>query len=247
LAAGSAISALVSTEAFFRAKTFTRLLDGNTGFATIGTWNGIGAICDIVIALVMPYFLMRHGTGLDPTHVMIVKIVRLILETGTFTAMVAILHLCLYFANLPAFLVPGLCLSKAYANTMLILFNNRIKLVDGRSGNSSEDDRENMFRSAGGRSEQLPSPTTRKSTTRNTSTVFVSNNRLVFRLADIPPSPVTRPQAEESSAAGKKRTSLEHDLASSAETKSDASIHDLKLMPSLSYTHLPHVPMDSKV
>jgi len=28
---------------------------------------------------------MRHGTGMPDTHIMIVKIVRLILETGTFT------------------------------------------------------------------------------------------------------------------------------------------------------------------
>jgi len=134
--------------------------------------------------------------------------------------------MCLYFANLQAFLVPGLCLSKVYANTMLILFNNRIKIVDGRDSNSSEDDREDIFRSArrSVTDEQLPSPPTRKSTTRNTSTVLVSNNRLVFRLADIPPSPI-RPLAEESSPVSKRRTSSEHDLVGSAETRSDASIH----------------------
>ena len=74
LATGSAVSALASADAFFHAKTFWNLLAGNSGFATIGvrfvaslpaplvteyiqTWNGIGAICDIVIALVMPYFV----------------------------------------------------------------------------------------------------------------------------------------------------------------------------------------------
>ncbi|PPQ70986.1 hypothetical protein CVT24_009941 [Panaeolus cyanescens] len=78
----------------------------------IGVWNGIGAICDITIALSMPYYLMRHGTGFRSTHIMIVKLVGLIIETGILTAIVAILHLCLYFAGLPEFLVPGIIVSK---------------------------------------------------------------------------------------------------------------------------------------
>jgi len=232
LAAGSAISALVSTEAFFRAKTFTRLLDGNTGFATIGTWNGIGAICDIVIALVMPYFLMRHGTGMHSTHVTIVKVVRLILETGTFTAVIALLHMSLYFESSVAFIVPGLSLSKVYANVMLILFNNRIKLVEGRSTvNSTYNDREDTFIDRV--SEQPPSPSSSaaRQTERyrgSTSTVFVGKDRLVFRLTDVPPSPRReKPLAEEASPVDRKRPSLEHDLASSSGTRSEATTHNL--------------------
>jgi len=33
----------------------------------------------------MPYYLMRHGTGLRSTHVVIVNLVRLIIETGVLT------------------------------------------------------------------------------------------------------------------------------------------------------------------
>ena len=69
-------------------------------------WNVIGAICDISIALSMPYYvrnlttlatdvfalillpqLMRHGTGLPSTHVLIVRLVRLLIETGGLTGM----------------------------------------------------------------------------------------------------------------------------------------------------------------
>ena len=64
----------------------------------------IGAICDISIALSMPYYvrnlanhssivmvaliftqLMRRGTGSPSTHVLIVRLVRLLFETGGFT------------------------------------------------------------------------------------------------------------------------------------------------------------------
>lgn len=37
---------------------------------------------------------MRHGTGLRSTHIMVVKLVRLIIETGIFTGNFASLSLC---------------------------------------------------------------------------------------------------------------------------------------------------------
>lgn len=67
---------MFSAGAFFEAKTFSTLLGGNMGFASIAVrfvvyitlgylsdstcvqaWNGIGAICDLSIALSMPYFV----------------------------------------------------------------------------------------------------------------------------------------------------------------------------------------------
>lgn len=144
---------------------------------------------------------MRHGTGLRQTHIMIVKLVRLLIETGGLTgehlpacssrtaltkkiiiAIFAILHLCLYFANASAFIVPGLTVSKIYANTMLFILNNRMRIVDGRLKSEDEvtlDSPSQLFTdptrtsgSGGGRP-------------RNTSTVMVSNDRLVIRLHDI--------------------------------------------------------------
>jgi len=177
----------------------------------------------------MPYFLMRHGTGMPSTHVMIVKVVRLILETGTFTAVIALLHMCLYFENSQAFIVPGLSLSKVYANTMLILFNNRIKIVEGRSSGKNSDD--NPDETFSDRIVEQLSPSSRKSPAArggfrgNTSTVFVGKDRLLFRMTDIPPPP---PLEEEVISIDRKRPSLERsDLASSVGTKSEASLHNL--------------------
>jgi len=41
-------------------------------------------MCDIVIALCMPYYLMRHGTGLRSTHIKVVNLITLLIETGIF-------------------------------------------------------------------------------------------------------------------------------------------------------------------
>ncbi|PPQ93760.1 hypothetical protein CVT25_008140, partial [Psilocybe cyanescens] len=185
LALASIVSALISARAFFHARKFSTLLnnDDNSGsFASSQVWNGVGAVCDISISLCMPYYLMRHGTGLRQTHIMIVKLVRLLIETGGLTAIFAILHLCLYFANASAFIVPGLTVSKIYANTMLFILNNRMRIVDGRLKSEDEvtlDSPSQLFTdptrtsgSGGGRP-------------RNTSTVMVSNDRLVIRLHDI--------------------------------------------------------------
>ncbi|KAF9564534.1 hypothetical protein CPC08DRAFT_705273 [Agrocybe pediades] len=136
LSTASIVSAFIAAETFFKARQFSVLLgtthSGSFSLVSIGVWNGIGAICDITIALAMPYYLMRHGTGLPSTHIVVVKLIRLIIETGGLTAIVAILNLCLYFANTPSFLIAGLTLSKVYANTMLVILNNRAKIVDGR-------------------------------------------------------------------------------------------------------------------
>ncbi|PPQ84246.1 hypothetical protein CVT26_012354 [Gymnopilus dilepis] len=176
LALASWVSALVCAEAFFRAKNFSVLLGGDSSFASIAVWNGFGAICDITIALSMPYFLMRHGTGTPATHAKIVRVVRLIIETGGLTAIFAILHLCLYFANNQSFIVPGLSVSKLYANTMLVILNNRMRIVDGRTHNPNDSD------------PGIESPRrlfAHPESRRSTSTVVIKNGRLVFRLNDL--------------------------------------------------------------
>ena len=150
--------------------------------------------------------------------------------------MVAILHMCLYFANSQAFLVPGLALSKVYANILLLLFNNRIKLVEGRSNvnDSSNSNWEIGFREGLDRNadKQPPSPTRKSGASReaipgrarSTSTVFVSNNRLVFRLEDLPPSP-QRAKPVEEVPVEQTRTSLEKEMTSSMGTRSTLSLH----------------------
>jgi hypothetical protein len=184
LSIASICAALISAAAFFSAKTFTYLLGTNDGFASITAWNGIGAICDISIALSMPYFLMRHGTGLPSTHVLIVRLVRLLIETGGLTAIMAILHVCLFVSHSESFVIPGLCMSKIYATTMLVIFNNRLKISGGRF--DQEENEECEFTTSRVSSTRRERRDSRDSRTK----VFVSNGRLTFHLAtDLPLSP----------------------------------------------------------
>lgn len=149
---------------------------------------------------------MRHGTGLPPTHVFIVRLVRLIIETGGLTGMcnylsriliwnspfpkaiMAILHACLYVSKSEFFVIPGVCMSKIYAITMLVIFNNRIKISGGRFG-QEEDEESTQTRttlSTTGTSREQR----RESRDSRTTKIFVSNGRLTFQLAsDVPPSP----------------------------------------------------------
>jgi len=186
LSVASICSALVSSASFFTAKKFSHLLQANNGFASITAWNGIGAICDISIALSMPYFLMRRGTGLPSTHILIVRLVRLLIETGGFTAIMAILHACLYVSKSESFVIPGLCMSKLYATTMLVIFNNRVKISGGRF-DEDEDDEECEFTSS--RLSRDPPPVTRNDSSKKTK-ILVSSARLTFQLAtDLPSFP----------------------------------------------------------
>ena len=98
-------------------------------------------------------------------------------------AIIAILHLCLYFGGTSSFIIAGLSLSKVYANTMLVILNNRIEIVAGRAGqeeaqigSSSRSDGASVLRSTPSR--------------RQRSTIMVSKDRLTFRLDPItPPTP----------------------------------------------------------
>jgi len=175
---------------FYNAATFSDLINDNNNLAAIGVWNGIGSLCDIIIALSMPYYLMRHGTGLRSTHTKIINLITLIIETGILTAAIAILHFCLYFVKSTAFLLPGLTISKLYANTMLVILNNRI--ISGRLRSDSIDNLDVSPRSPNGCVFTVPSA--RRTTRGGGTSIIVTKDRLVFRLDPeinrAPPLPV---------------------------------------------------------
>lgn len=68
------------------------------------------------------------------THIMIVRLITLTIETGTATATVALISLILFFA-LPTqiyFITPSFLAAKLYANTVVLIFNNRAQIVQNR-------------------------------------------------------------------------------------------------------------------
>jgi len=106
---------------------FTQFLVRKTLIVT-GIWNAGSAVCDIIIAVSMTYYLSRRGTDWKPTQKVVHKLIRLFIETGTLTATIAIINFAL-------FLIPGHTtywqttigiLGKLYSNTMMVVLNNRI-------------------------------------------------------------------------------------------------------------------------
>lgn len=98
-------------------------------------------------------------------------------------AAIAILHFCLYFVKSTAFLLPGLTISKVYANTMLVILNNRI--ISGRLPSESLDNLDMPPRSPGGQSLNrcvFTVPSARQSTRAGGTSIIVTKDRLVFRL-----------------------------------------------------------------
>ncbi|KAJ6556999.1 hypothetical protein DFH09DRAFT_548073 [Mycena vulgaris] len=88
-------------------------------------WLVGDAVADILIAITMTFLLTRAS---EPQTQHIVRgVVRVIIETNIFSASVAVIGLVL-FAGLPTadyFICPTMILPGIYANTLLVLLNNR--------------------------------------------------------------------------------------------------------------------------
>ncbi|KDR70735.1 hypothetical protein GALMADRAFT_159844 [Galerina marginata CBS 339.88] len=103
---------------------------GRKTFICTALWNGGGAICDIIIAASMTYFLSKSKTDWKPTKNIIQRLIRLIIETGTLTAAMAIVNLAL--SVLPGgptyFQTTSSMLGKMYSNTMMVVLNSRARI-----------------------------------------------------------------------------------------------------------------------
>lgn len=130
--AGSIASAVVVKEAVL----FSRLL-GPRFYITSAVWNGGSALCDVVIALCMTYYLSRRRSqGLKSTQATIKRLIVLVIETGTVTAVFAILTLILtVLPGHPSYYqVPSAILAKVYSNSMMVVLNSRMYI----SGNGEK-------------------------------------------------------------------------------------------------------------
>jgi len=119
-----------------KAVLFSRLLVKGT-FTSAAIWESGGAACDVLIAASMIYYLKKRDTGIKQTQVLLAKIIRLTIETGTLTAALAIVSLILTFLpGGPTYYQTSVSvLGKVYTNSMLVAFNSRMKI--GGSSNST--------------------------------------------------------------------------------------------------------------
>ncbi|KAF8880085.1 hypothetical protein BD779DRAFT_1550380 [Infundibulicybe gibba] len=111
----------------------------NEAFVSCTIWLGGAALCDIIIAVSMSYYLSKSETGFRSTHVLISKLIRLTIETGSMTAAVATIDMALFlaFRNNNYHATPALILAKLYSNTLVVILNSRLRIVDGRDTTQS--------------------------------------------------------------------------------------------------------------
>ncbi|KAI0364109.1 hypothetical protein BV20DRAFT_1057476 [Pilatotrama ljubarskyi] len=105
----------------------------------IATWLGGSALVDIIIAVTMTILLLKTRTGFRRSDTLVNKLVRLVIESGTITASVAIVDVVMFVA-LPNTLYhecPALVLAKLYANMMMASLNNRAFLQQGTMDTSA--------------------------------------------------------------------------------------------------------------
>ncbi|KAK0459350.1 uncharacterized protein EV420DRAFT_1642315 [Desarmillaria tabescens] len=137
----SAVAAIITGTYCFEAGDVTKLNNRRTSIA-VGIWRGAAALCDILIAICMTYYLMRCDTGFRRTRMLVTKLIRLTIETGTITAVVALLNLILFFAlpHQTFYGTPALIMPKLYANTVYMVLNSRIRILGGRDTDTSSLD-----------------------------------------------------------------------------------------------------------
>ncbi|KAI9450731.1 hypothetical protein BJY52DRAFT_1419455 [Lactarius psammicola] len=93
-------------------------------------WSIPSAMADILIAVAMT-LLLRRASG-KFTHFVLIRVIRLTVETNTLTASVAVTTLVLYaaFPNEIYYAYTAYTIGKLYSNTLLVSLNNRIYFRD---------------------------------------------------------------------------------------------------------------------
>ncbi|KAK0485596.1 hypothetical protein EDD18DRAFT_673532 [Armillaria luteobubalina] len=139
----SSVAAIITAVYLFEAGKITKINNRKTSIA-VGIWRGGSALCDIIIAICMTYYLMRTNTCFRRTQIMVTKLIRLTVESGAVTAIGAILNLILFFAfrDQIYYITLALIMPKLYANSVYMVLNSRIRIMGGRDTYTSPTDME---------------------------------------------------------------------------------------------------------
>ncbi|KAK7056365.1 hypothetical protein VNI00_002919 [Paramarasmius palmivorus] len=97
-------------------------------------WLVGSVIADVTIALSMIFVLSRYDRKPNPfrTHSVIRRIIRLTVETGSVTAILAICLLALFVTTISHdayYFAPGATLAKVYSNSFMVIVNSRIQMA----------------------------------------------------------------------------------------------------------------------
>ncbi|PBK84759.1 hypothetical protein ARMGADRAFT_604426 [Armillaria gallica] len=138
----SSVAAVITGIYAFQAGNVIKLNNRKTSIA-IGIWCGASALCDIIIAICMTCYLMRgNNTRFRRTRTLITKLIRLIIETGSLTAVVSLLTVILFlvFPRQTFYMTPASLMPKLYTNTIYMILNSRIRIIGGRDTYMSSTD-----------------------------------------------------------------------------------------------------------
>ncbi|KAK0484809.1 hypothetical protein IW261DRAFT_858958 [Armillaria novae-zelandiae] len=129
----SSVVALIIGIGYHNVGNVTKLNNWKTCIA-VGVSCGAAALCDILIAICMTYYLMRSTNDFRRTRMLVTRIIRLSIETGSVTAVVALLSFVLFiaFPRHIFFITPGLIMPKLYANCVYMVLNSRFRIIGGR-------------------------------------------------------------------------------------------------------------------
>lgn len=110
------------------------VIDGlpRNSFGLTLSWLILCAAVDIILSIYLTCYLLMRRTGFRSSDLLVRKIVRFTVETGTITSVCAILDAVLHTTHnlaIPMF-IPDLMLSKLYANSLLASLNARSKWAD---------------------------------------------------------------------------------------------------------------------
>jgi len=99
-------------------------------------WIGLTMVNDLVIAVVMVRALANNGSFSQQTVWKTTRLIRIIVETGVATAFVNFLTL-LFVAIMgqigDVYSAPMIIISQVYANSILVLLNNRMSIAGSRN------------------------------------------------------------------------------------------------------------------
>ncbi|PBK84788.1 hypothetical protein ARMGADRAFT_1088234 [Armillaria gallica] len=179
----SSVAAMVTGIYSFQAGNLTKMNNWKIIIA-MAIWCGASPLCDIVIAICMTYYassfslsvifidvdaisqLIMLTTNFRRTQMLVTRIIRLTIETGSVTAVVALLNFVLFvaFPHQTSYITPGLLVPKLYANAVYMVLNSRFQIIGGRDTYMSSTDMsiptmiigDITSQSADGRQERVP-------------------------------------------------------------------------------------------
>lgn len=119
------VGAIVQGVQLFRLGSLHDLV--HKGLISCIFWLAGSAVCDIIITCSMSFLLLRRDTKVEATRNLVVRLVRLIVETGVLTSTAAMVDLIVFLSlpNETYHTALTFSLAKLYSNSLLVLFNNR--------------------------------------------------------------------------------------------------------------------------